>query len=139
MKSTTIGIVASEFNSEITGKMLAHALIIAKKNGITITKTIRVPGAYDAPLAAKKLLARRDIDAVAVLGAIIKGETKHDELIAASLANALTLLSLKFEKPVTLGVIGPGASYAKAKARAKEYAERAILGAKKLVGEVRSL
>jgi 6,7-dimethyl-8-ribityllumazine synthase len=136
MKSATIGIVASEFNSDITEQMLAHAIATAKKNNITIAKTIRVPGAYDAPLAAKKLLKIREVQAVAVIGAIITGETKHDELISTALANALTALSLEFEKPVTLGVIGPGATYAMAKARAKGYAERAVIGAGKMAGEV---
>ena len=129
----SMGLVVSEFNSEITEKMLSAALNCVKREGCAVAKVVRVPGAYDAPLAAKRLLKMRGIDAVAVIGAIVKGGTKHDELIAASMAHALTALSLEFEKPVTLGVIGPGATYAKANARAKEYAERAVMGAKKLV------
>ncbi|MFA6036203.1 MAG: 6,7-dimethyl-8-ribityllumazine synthase [Candidatus Micrarchaeia archaeon] len=136
---TSIAVVASEFNQAIVDEMLKHAIAAAKKRKITIAKTIRVPGAYDAPLAVKKLLERRDISAVAVIGAIITGETKHDELIAGALANALTALSLQYEKPVTLGVIGPGATYAMAKARAKGYAERAVTGAGKMAEEVQKI
>jgi len=136
---TTIALVVSEFNAEITENMLSHARATAKKNNITIAKIIRVPGAYDAPLAVKKLLKMREVRAVAVLGAIITGETKHDELIAGALANALSSLSLEFEKPVTLGVIGPGATYAMAKARAKGYAGRAVTGASKMAGEVQKI
>ncbi|MDO8340110.1 MAG: 6,7-dimethyl-8-ribityllumazine synthase [Candidatus Burarchaeum sp.] len=132
-ETISIGLVVSEFNAEITEKMLAAALACARREGCAVAKVVRVPGAYDTPLAAKKLLKMRGIDAVAVIGAIVTGGTKHDEFIASAMANALTSLSLEFEKPVTLGVIGPGATYAKANARAKEYAERAVMGAKKLV------
>lgn len=137
-----LGIVASEFNSSIMDTMVARALAKAKSTGCTVKPShiIRVPGAYDAPLAVKKLLKMRgssSVDAVVVLGAIITGETKHDELIANATAQALTSLSLEFEKPVMLGIIGPGADYAQAKARAGEYAERAVLGAKKMVENLR--
>lgn len=123
---TRIALVVAEFNSEITSKMLGSALAEAKRRDSDVVKVLHVPGAYDAPLAAKHLLRERGIDGVAVLGAIIKGGTKHDEVIANALAHALTSLSLEFEKPVALGVMGPGLSYLQAKARARGYAERAV-------------
>ncbi len=118
-----IGFVVSEFNDEITDKMLD----VAKKNvaQAEIIETITVPGAFDSPLAVKKLLMNKKIDCVAVLGAVVKGETKHDEVIVFNIANKLIGLSLEFNKPVTLGVIGPDVTWEQATARANSYAKHA--------------
>ena len=129
-----LGIVVSEFNKEISDEMFERATNVAKKRSFTIARTLRVRGSYDSPLAVKMLLKDRSIDAVVVFGAIITGETKHDELIAHQLARALCELSLEYEKPVALGVSGPGISRKQAKARAKDYAERAVLAADALLG-----
>ncbi len=120
-----IGIVVSRFNEELTDVMAVTAVQEAKKLGYTPV-LVRVPGAFDIPYAAAKLLARRDIAGVATAGAIVKGDTQHDELIATANANELTHLSTHFGKPVTLGVIGPGATWAKAKKRPVAYAANAV-------------
>jgi 6,7-dimethyl-8-ribityllumazine synthase len=60
------------------------------------------------PLAIKKLLKLSDVDGVAILGAVIKGDTSHDELITAPVASAAVNLALQFDKPVGLGITGPG-------------------------------
>ena len=102
-----LGIVVSEYYwKEITGKMLDLALKTAKDLGVG-TEVMRVPGSFDIPLAVKKLLKKKDIDGVVALGAIVQGETDHDGVIAYSIAQGLTQLSLEFEKPVMLGVNGP--------------------------------
>jgi len=132
-----LGIVVSEFNKEITSKMEEHALHYAKKSGAKVVRTIHVYGAFDMPLAVKKLLEQKNVDAVVTLGAIIKGETRHDELIAYTVANALTRLSLQFNKPVTLGISGPGVSWELAEARVDDYAKRAVLAAIGLVKELK--
>jgi 6,7-dimethyl-8-ribityllumazine synthase len=129
-----IAIVCSKFNGEITSKMLKAALLRAKTRGVGVVSVLFVPGAFDSPLAVKKLLKRKDVSAVAVLGAIVTGGTKHDEVIGFAIANSLSLLSMEFEKPVALGVIGPGVSESQAKARAVEYAGRAVDAAIDLVG-----
>ena len=128
-----IAIVRSKFNGEITSKMLKAALSQAKKRGVAVAAVAEVPGAFDIPLAAKRLLKRRDVDCVTTIGAIVKGGTKHDEVIAMALAHWLPALALEFEKPVSLGVIGPGVTEAQAKARAVEYAARAVDAAIDLV------
>ena len=121
-----IGIVVSEFNPEITAKMLSHALSHAEKLGFKAERVIKVPGAFDMPLAIKALLAQSDIEGVATLGAIITGETSHDEVIAAALAKTIHDLQLQFNKPVSLGVSGPGMTEKQAKERAEEYAKRSV-------------
>lgn len=83
----------------------------------TIVETLTVPGAYDTPLAADRLARREEIDAVAVLGVVIEGDTDHDKVITDAAANGLTEVSLDRDTPVTLGIIGPGMSKDEAEAR----------------------
>lgn len=103
-----IGIVVSEFNYDITQMMLERAKSHADFLGAQVTKVIHVPGVYDMPLAVKKLLSRKDIDGVVTLGAVIEGETGHDAVIMGQASRKLTDLSLEFNKPVGLGITGPG-------------------------------
>ena len=125
-RSYRLGIVVSRFNEELTSRMLRAAEAHAASLGCTIMQVIHVPGAYDMPLAVKKLLKRKDVDAVIPLGAVLKGETKHDEVIMLSIGPAFTQLSLEFNKPVTLGIIGPDCTETQAKARVEEYPKRAV-------------
>ena len=121
-----IGIVVSRFNEEITGKMLHAALEHAHQRRALVVKVVRVPGAFEIPFAVQKLLEQKNVDGVATLGAVIQGETAHDEVIVFSVAKKLLELSLKFEKPVSLGISGPRMSYYQAKARAVPYAIRSV-------------
>ncbi|MFH0890008.1 MAG: 6,7-dimethyl-8-ribityllumazine synthase [Candidatus Aenigmatarchaeota archaeon] len=134
-----IGIVTSEFNPEITSVMEKQALAKAKEFGVNVVKSLKVPGSFDMPIMVKKLLERNDIDAVVTLGAIIKGGTKHDEVIGYAVAKKLADLSVEFGKPVALGIIGPGATWRQAEERAKDYAERALGAAIKLCEELNRL
>lgn len=122
----SIAIISSEFNREITAKMLKHAKKHSKRLGLELVAQASVPGAFDMPLAVKKMLEREDIDGVAVIGAVIKGGTKHDELIAYSLANAVIRLSLEYGKPVGFGVMGPGITWKQAEERIEQYAKQSI-------------
>ncbi|MDE1857312.1 MAG: 6,7-dimethyl-8-ribityllumazine synthase [Candidatus Micrarchaeota archaeon] len=130
-----IAIVVSEFNDEITTPMLEAALERAKAIGLNVSSVSRVPGAYDMPLSVDLLLGRKDVDAVVTLGAIIKGDTKHDELIANVTAKTLTELSLKHRKPVALGISGPGMTHGQAEERIKPVAERAVDAAMHMLKE----
>ena len=121
-----LGIVLSKFNENITDRMKKAALKKARELKITVVSVVEVPGAYDIPFACKLLLEKKKVDAIATLGAIIKGDTKHDELIAQTATNALTQLSLEYKKPISLGIIGPNATEQQASARAEEYAQRAV-------------
>ncbi len=106
--------------------MLETALHRAGEKHALVVSVVRVPGAFEIPFAVQEMLARRDIDAVATLGAVIQGETGHDEVITHAIARELLSLSLHFHKPVSLGVSGPKMNYAQAKARAVPYAIRAV-------------
>ena len=134
-----LGIVVSEFNYDITYLMLQKALSHADFLGAEIKVVVKVPGSFDMPLAVKKLLSRNDIDGVVTLGAVIQGETRHDEVVAHQVARRIMDLSLEYDKPVTLGIIGPGASRMQALERVEEYARRAVEAAVKLVNRIRKL
>ena len=112
-----IALVVSEFNSEVTAPMERRARSHAETLGVEVARVVHVPGVYDMAPVVKRLLRKRDIDGVVMIGAVIKGETKHDELIAQAIANAGIALSVEFEKPVGLAITGPGMSDAQAEAR----------------------
>ncbi len=134
-----IAIVVSEFNDEVTSKMLEVALEKARSLKMNINHTCKVPGVFDMPVVIDALLKKKEVDAVITLGAVIKGQTKHDELIASVTAKTLTELSLKYQKPVSLGITGPGMSDRQAHQRIRPVAERAVEAAQKLHDELRKI
>jgi 6,7-dimethyl-8-ribityllumazine synthase len=90
------------------------------------------------PLAVKKLLTDKEeeVDAVVTLGCVIAGATKHDEAIASQLTRKIMDLALEYDKPVTLGVAGPGMTRLEAQERV-DYAKRAVEAAVKMVKRLR--
>ena len=130
-----IALVVSEFNGEVTALMRERARRQADALGVEVSRVLEVPGVFDMPLAAQKLLARPDVDGVALIGAVVKGETLHDEVIAAAAAQAAANLALQFCKPVTLGVTGPGMTLA----QAFERVDRAATAVEALVRLLRAL
>ena len=131
-----IAIVTAEFNGEITSRMLAVAQEKAKELKIAIKYSCMVPGAYDMPIIVDALLSKKEVDGVVTLGTIIKGQTKHDEVISHSTAKSLTELSLKHKKPVSLGISGPGMQERHAYARIRPVSERAVEAVFKLAKEL---
>ncbi|MFB6267612.1 MAG: 6,7-dimethyl-8-ribityllumazine synthase [Halodesulfurarchaeum sp.] len=124
-----LALVVAEFNRPVTEEMEAAAREAAVEADATIVETVYVPGAYDAPLAADRLARREDVDAVAVIGAIIAGDTDHDQVIGTAAASRLTDVSLERDTPISLGVTGPGMSADEARARVdkgREAVESAI-------------
>jgi 6,7-dimethyl-8-ribityllumazine synthase len=121
-----IAIVVSEFNDSVTSRMLEVALEKAKSLKLNVKFTCKVPGVFDMPIVVDTLLEKKDVDGVVTLGAVIKGRTKHDELIANATVKRLTKLSLKYKKPVSLGITGPGMGERQAYARIRPVSERAI-------------
>ena len=134
-----IAIVVSEFNEEITSRMLEIAKEKANSMQLTISHICMVPGAYDMPILVDKLLQNQKIDGVATLGAIIQGQTKHDEVVSHAAARSLTDLSLKYQKPVSLGISGPGMQERHAYARIRPVAERAIEALVKISKELEKI
>jgi len=131
--------VVSEFNEKVTSRMLAVAQEKANTLKLKILHICTVPGAYDMPIIVNSLLEKNDVDAVVTLGAIIKGQTKHDEVISHSTAQALTALSIQYQKPVSLGISGPGMQERHAYARIRPVAERAVEAVVKISSELKRI
>lgn len=121
-----IGIACTEYNENVVEKMLDCAIAHAEFLNAEIASVIRVPGAWDLPLAVKALLENESIDAVACLGAVTQGETSHDEAIAFSTSYNLQKLALLYEKPIGFGVSGPRMTLKQAENRAETFAKHAI-------------
>ncbi|MGD9963709.1 MAG: 6,7-dimethyl-8-ribityllumazine synthase [Thermoplasmata archaeon] len=130
-----IGIVCSEFNFDVTQMMLERAKEHAKFLDVDVTKVIMVPGVFDIPLALKVLLKDKSIDGAVTIGAVIEGETEHDQVIIGQAARKVTDLAVEYEKPVGLGITGPGMSRLQAEdriERAKDSVESVVKQLKRL-------
>jgi len=112
-----LGIVVSEFNYDITSMMLERAKAHAEFLECDVDKVIHVPGVFDMPLAIKNLLERDGIDGVVTLGCVIEGETEHDEIVISHASRKIADLALEYDKPVTLGITGPGMTRLQAERR----------------------
>lgn len=111
--------------------MLEFARRHAEFLGAEVAVEVLVPGVFELPLAARKLAERKDIDAVVALGAVIEGETQHDEVVMQHAARKLIDLAVQYGKPVALGISGPGMTRVQALERVNEYARRAVEAAVK--------
>lgn len=127
-----IGAVVAEFNFDITSMMLELAKQHASFLDAEITETIIVPGVFDMPIAIKKMLDDGNVDAVITLGCVIEGDTNHDQIVVQQASRLIADLSLEYNKPVTLGISGPGMTRLEAHKRV-EYGKRAVEAAVKLV------
>ena len=106
ISGSKFGIVVSEWNSEITEALYAGAVETLLQNGASKDNIIKrnVPGSYELTLGAQ-WLAKENIDAVICLGCVIQGETPHFDYICQAVANGITNVGLKYDKPVIFGVL----------------------------------
>lgn len=120
-----LGLVVAQYDKHgrVIEAMETSAREAAAAEDATIVATHEVPGSYDTPLAADRLARRDDVDAVAVLGAIVSGDTDHDQVIAAAATQGLTDVSLDRDTPVMCGILGPGMSTAEAEERVPKGGE----------------
>ena len=133
-----VAIVASEYNYDVTLLMLERAKEEIDFLGATAGPVVKTPGVYDIPLAVQALFRREDVDAVVALGAVIEGETQHDEVVMNQAARKLTDLSVEFGKPLGLGISGPGETRLQAQDRI-ENAANAVRAVVKMVRRLRDL
>jgi 6,7-dimethyl-8-ribityllumazine synthase len=101
------GIVVSRFNSFISDRLLEGAMDALRRSGAEEANcsVVRVPGAFEIPLAAKKMAKSGRYDAIICLGCVIRGATPHYAYIAAEVTKGIASLSLESEVPVAFGVL----------------------------------
>ncbi len=131
-----LGIVVAEFNYDVTYAMLELAREHAEFLEAEVREIFKVPGVFDIPLGVKNLIQKGEVDAVVALGAVVEGQTEHDEIIAQHASRKIIDLSLEYGKPVGLGISGPGMSRLEAHERVT-YAKRAVEAAVKLAKKLR--
>ncbi len=101
------GIIVSRFNDFISSRLVEGAMDALLRHGATEEQVsvIKVPGAFEIPLTAKKLAESGRYDAVICLGAVIRGSTPHFDYIAAEVSKGIANVSLESRIPVTFGVL----------------------------------
>ena len=106
-KDKKYAIVIARFNHFITDRLLEGCLDTLKRHEVKDEEIsiIRVPGAFEIPLAAKKLVKKDDVDAVICLGAVIRGDTPHFDYVCAEVSKGVAHVGLESEKPVIFGVV----------------------------------
>jgi 6,7-dimethyl-8-ribityllumazine synthase len=101
------GIVASRFNDFIVDRLLDAAVSTLLKHGVAAgdIEVVRVPGAFETPLAIKKLAASRRYQALIALGCVIRGATPHFDYVAGEASRGIAQISLAEEIPVGFGIL----------------------------------
>ena len=120
-----VGVVVSDFNSDITHALLDGALETlaewrVKKENIVVR---HVPGGFEIPLGCLQLLRKRRLDAIIALGCVLKGETKHDEYISNAVAHGITDIMIAKQIPIAFGVLTPN-TLEQARARSQGEANK---------------
>lgn len=115
------GIVVSRFNEQITRKLLAEAVAGLLEHGVREDDIVIawVPGAFEIPVALRRLARAGKVSALIAIGAVIEGETSHAELITGEVTHSLTLIAREFDLPVIDTILG-ARTWAQAEARAGE-------------------
>ncbi len=121
-----IAIVCGSFHQSEIKKMLEWASNEASKHQLTVEEVVWVPGAMEVPLALDRLLARDDIGGAACLGIIEKGQTQHGLAMGQAVIKSIIDLQLTWNKPVGLGIIGPGAEPEHIGPRLEPHARAAV-------------
>ena len=100
-------LIAARFNDFITDRLVGGAVDALKRSGVNDDdiEIIKVPGAFEIPLIAKKLAKKEKYDAIICLGAVIRGATPHFDYVSSEVSKGVALVGLEYETPVIFGVL----------------------------------
>ena len=129
-----IAFVLGSFHKTFIEQMLAAARDEASKHNLEIVEEVWVPGSIEKPLAIKRLLMRDDVDGVATLGIIERGETKHGLVMGEVVYDAIIRLQLEFMKPIGLGILGPEILPSQIPSRLDSHARAAVRAVAVMIG-----
>ena len=107
IRGARIALLVSRFNSFVVESLLAGAIDTLRRHGAESAdlQIVRVPGAFEMPLAAQRLAATRRYDAIIALGAVIRGGTPHFEYVAGECTKGLASVSMQHDVPIAFGVL----------------------------------
>jgi 6,7-dimethyl-8-ribityllumazine synthase len=102
-----VGIVVSEWNFNITGAMMKGAIETLKQHGVSEEQIIlrTVPGSFELTYGAAQLLKQTAVDAVIVLGCVVRGETPHFDYVCQGVTEGITRLNTESDRPVIFGLL----------------------------------
>ena len=106
-----VGIVIARFNDLITNKILSGCLDCLKRHGLDTSELsnqvdiVWVPGSFELPIAAKTLLKKKSYDVVIALGAVIRGETSHYDVVVSEASKGISQVSYENNVPIIFGVL----------------------------------
>lgn len=102
-----IGIITAQWNADVTSLLYQGAVILLEKQGVLPENIldVTVPGSFELVSGADMLLSAKKLDVVICLGCVIKGETPHFDFICNAVANGISQVSIKYNKPVVFGVL----------------------------------
>ncbi len=133
--SHRITLILGQFHKGEAEAMREEARKAAEENALTIVDEVWIPGSMEAPLAAKRLLQRNNVDGLVVLGIIERGETDHGVVMGGAVTKALIDLQLGFMKPIGMGILGPGIFPSQIVSRVRPYARAAMLALSRMLRE----
>ena len=107
VKGAQFCLIVSRFNSFVVESLLSGAIDTLKRHGADENniQIVRVPGAFEMPLAARRMAEKKQFDAIIALGAVIRGGTPHFEYVAGECTKGLSQVSAQFNIPVAFGVL----------------------------------
>ena len=144
VKGARFGIVITRWNSFVVESLLEGALDTLKRHGAEETniEVVYVPGAFEIPLAVKKMAASKNYDAVITLGAVIRGGTPHFEYVAGECVKGMASSMMEYEIPVAFGVLTVDTieqAIERAGTKAGNKGEEAALSAVEMVNLLRNI
>ena len=104
-KDKSFCIVASKYNGEIVDNLVASAVETLKSHGAQNIDIVRVPGAFEIPLMAKRRAESRRYDAILTLACVIRGQTDHYDLITTACSRSIASVMLETDVPITFGIL----------------------------------
>ncbi len=107
VNNAKFGITLSRFNAFIGESLLSGAIDTLRRHGAKETDidVVRIPGAFELPLAVQRMAATKQYDAIVALGAIIRGGTPHFDYVAGEAVKGISSVMLQYDIPVTFGIL----------------------------------
>tara|TARA_B100000925_G_scaffold8041_1_gene5718 strand:+ start:409 stop:804 length:396 start_codon:yes stop_codon:yes gene_type:complete len=121
-----LGIVCGSFHRKQVERMLKYAIDEAVSKNWEVSEVVWVPGSMEAPLAIDRMLQSTEVQGAVVLGIIERGETDHGLVMGQSVTKSVIELQIKHNKPIGLGIIGPGAEPEHIEPRLEPHARSAV-------------
>jgi len=128
-----IAVICGSFHQHEVEKMLSWAMQEAEKSSLELLEPIWVPGAMEVPLALERNCKLSEVDGAICLGIIEKGQTQHGLAMGQAVIKSIIEIQIRYNKPIGLGIIGPGAEPEHIEPRLEPHARAAVSAVAKML------